>query len=169
MSVVIRPGCPGRWRAPIAATDRRQRRLLPPQTPPRPSAIGASADPARLLQQQDPSQLVDVPFNAAVPPAEAPVADAVVEEPAVVAAEPVAAEVESPTAVPVDGMVVKISIQYRVTFGDNIKLVGSGPALGDWDPSRALVMTWGEGDVWSAAAELPPGGYEFKVGTHRHW
>jgi hypothetical protein len=47
------------------------------------------------------------------------------------------------------------SLRVRVNFGDVVKVVGSHTALGNWDVSQAVAMTWSAGDVWKASAELP--------------
>ncbi len=43
-----------------------------------------------------------------------------------------------------------------LTFGEGLAVVGSAPALGAWDPNRALRLTWSEGDVWQGEALLEP-------------
>lgn len=51
----------------------------------------------------------------------------------------------------------------RVEFGQCLKVVGSGPVLGDWNPGVAPCMEWSQGDGWSTKAlRLTPGRYEFK-------
>ncbi|GMH42311.1 hypothetical protein BSKO_10230 [Bryopsis sp. KO-2023] len=51
---------------------------------------------------------------------------------------------------------VKVSFRmpYRVNFGENLCLVGSGSPLGEWDVSRGLSMTWSDGDVWKADLDV---------------
>lgn len=36
-------------------------------------------------------------------------------------------------------------------------VIGGGESLGDWDAAAAVRMTWTEGDVWTAEADLPVG------------
>ena len=54
---------------------------------------------------------------------------------------------------------VAFQLPYRTRFGQRVTLVGSGP-LGEWDPRRAISMTWTKGDIWKAkltTTELVPG------------
>lgn len=56
--------------------------------------------------------------------------------------------------------------QPQVGFGEQFKIVGNQKQLGNWDATKALELTWNEGDVWAATAELPVGvDIEFKVGV----
>lgn len=50
-----------------------------------------------------------------------------------------------------------------LAFGEHLRLVGSAPKLGGWDPEAGLALEWAEGDNWSAEASLPAGVVEFKV------
>jgi hypothetical protein len=50
-----------------------------------------------------------------------------------------------------------------LAFGEHLRLVGSLPELGAWDPEAGLKLDWSDGDNWSAEAALPPGAVEFKV------
>lgn len=60
---------------------------------------------------------------------------------------------------------VKFTLQNELPFGQSLKLVGSHPALGAWDETRGLSMTWGDGHVWTGEVPLPIGtAVEFKVG-----
>lgn len=52
---------------------------------------------------------------------------------------------------------VSFRLPYRCNFGQNLRLVGSGAPLGDWDVSRSAAMTWSDGDVWKAELELQLG------------
>ena len=114
-------------------------------------------DPVHLLDNQDPSRYTaDRSYNVATssPPGS--------NGHPTPAAEDAAAADSSSSMSP-----VKISTKYHVDFGDTIKLVGSHEALGAWDPTQALGMTWSEGDVWTALAQLPAGQHEFKVRGRR--
>lgn len=53
--------------------------------------------------------------------------------------------------------------QFKVQFGETVKLVGEGAVFGSWAPESALQLEWGEGDSWSADADLPAGPTAFKV------
>jgi hypothetical protein len=110
-------------------------------------------DPVHLLDAQDPSRYTaDRSYNIATSP---PTGTNGRPSPGAPAAEGTAG---SSSTSP-----VRISTKYHVNFGDTIKLVGSHEALGAWDPTQALGMTWSEGDVWTAVAQLPAGQHEFKV------
>jgi hypothetical protein len=64
------------------------------------------------------------------------------------------------------GAAVNFSVQKQLRFGQTLRVVGSLPELGGWDPSRAPELTWGDGDVWTGAVALPPGAeasYKFVV------
>jgi hypothetical protein len=67
-------------------------------------------------------------------------------------------------ATSVDGLPVTFTVcRKKVAFGQCLKLVGSGPALGDWNPELSPCMEWKEGDGWSTKVlQLSPGSYEFK-------
>ena len=57
--------------------------------------------------------------------------------------------------------------RMQVNFGSMIRAVGSGPDMGDWDPTKGLNMTWQEGDVWTAKFDVPVGeSLKFKVRGH---
>lgn len=59
---------------------------------------------------------------------------------------------------------VKFTLQKELPFGQSLKLVGSHPALGAWDETRGLPMTWGDGHVWTGEVPLPIGtAVEFKA------
>lgn len=59
---------------------------------------------------------------------------------------------------------VTFRLNYRTEFGDYLKIVGDGDALGSWDPQNAPAMVWSEGDEWKATVDLPAGGtYTFKA------
>ncbi|GMH35295.1 hypothetical protein BSKO_03163 [Bryopsis sp. KO-2023] len=57
---------------------------------------------------------------------------------------------------------VKFKCLAAVEFGESMKIVGGGVALGNWDLTKSPTMKWGEGDVWTATVDLPPGKYELK-------
>jgi len=52
-------------------------------------------------------------------------------------------------------VLVGFKVSKQVNYGESVKLVGSGSALGDWDVSAAPEMRWTDGDVWVAELELP--------------
>lgn len=52
---------------------------------------------------------------------------------------------------------------WELDFGDGVRLVGSAPELGNWDPDHGLVLEWREGHNWAALAQLPPGEFKFKA------
>ncbi|PSC69113.1 water chloroplastic [Micractinium conductrix] len=58
---------------------------------------------------------------------------------------------------------VRISVEQKVKFGEVLRLVGSHPALGNWEVDNGPHMTWQEGHVWTAEVSLPAGAeLEFK-------
>lgn len=54
-------------------------------------------------------------------------------------------------------MVVKVSfsVPYRCEFGQNLSLIGSSSALGEWDLQSCTNMHWSDGDIWRAELNLP--------------
>jgi hypothetical protein len=60
-------------------------------------------------------------------------------------------------------VMVKVSAVFSGVVGDKVLMCGSCRALGNWEPDAAPSLTWGEGDVWTATLEMPPGAHEFKV------
>lgn len=59
-------------------------------------------------------------------------------------------------------MVVIFSVRYPTAWGERIAVTGSCPELGSWDLRTSPLMTYGEGDIWSLALELPPDLPEFE-------
>ena len=59
---------------------------------------------------------------------------------------------------------LQVTVQRRVPYGHAVALVGDAPALGEWDPSRAALLQWSEGDVWQGELEVEGAapGLEFK-------
>ncbi|GIM00183.1 hypothetical protein Vretimale_5349 [Volvox reticuliferus] len=53
--------------------------------------------------------------------------------------------------------------QYITTFGQTLRVVGSLPELGGWNPCSAPVMTWSDGHQWSLECILPQRPFEFKI------
>jgi hypothetical protein len=53
----------------------------------------------------------------------------------------------------------KFQIRRQITFGEELRLIGSHASMGAWDMTKSLTLTWGEGDLWSSAdVELPVDG-----------
>lgn len=54
---------------------------------------------------------------------------------------------------------VKLSFKlpYRCSFGQEICLVGSGEALGNWSVENGKRMHWTDGDVWEVDFEVSAG------------
>ena len=54
---------------------------------------------------------------------------------------------------------VKLSFKlpYRCSFGQELAIVGSGEALGNWDVQHAKRMHWTSGDVWEVDFEVSTG------------
>lgn len=63
--------------------------------------------------------------------------------------------------------VVRFIVPEFVTApGQVLAIVGSGPALGNWDAARAVRLSWREGHRWVANVQLEAGWHgalEFKV------
>jgi hypothetical protein len=58
----------------------------------------------------------------------------------------------------------------KVAFGEHLRVVGSLPQLGDWDPAAAPALKWGDGHEWTATLELPHDARaEFKVSRACSW
>ena len=59
---------------------------------------------------------------------------------------------------------VRFTLSRRVDFGKCHRLVGDHPTLGNWKDSKAVGMSWSDGDNWSAEISVPPGTtLEFKI------
>lgn len=52
---------------------------------------------------------------------------------------------------------VVLSLHKPLRYGENVCISGSSPTLGSWDVKSAVKLQWNDGDVWSAALELPAG------------
>lgn len=50
---------------------------------------------------------------------------------------------------------VAFQVSKQVQYGESIKLVGSGSALGDWSLDNAPEMSWTDGDIWTVDVDLP--------------
>ncbi|KAG2430618.1 hypothetical protein HXX76_010136 [Chlamydomonas incerta] len=63
--------------------------------------------------------------------------------------------------------------QYVTHYGQELRVVGSLPELGGWNPWTAPRMSWSEGHQWSLETSLPQETFEFKVialeGGHVRW
>ena len=63
-------------------------------------------------------------------------------------------------------MVRFIVPEFVTAPGQVLAIVGSGPALGNWDAARAVRLSWREGHRWVANVQLEAGWHgalEFKV------
>ncbi len=52
-------------------------------------------------------------------------------------------------------MTLRFQIAYQTQYGQQLKLVGSHPALGDWNSETAPSMTYESGGIWSLSIDLP--------------
>lgn len=50
---------------------------------------------------------------------------------------------------------VSFSLPYHCDYGQTLSISGSHKALGQWDLSHCVDMTWNDGDIWRAALSLP--------------
>jgi hypothetical protein len=53
--------------------------------------------------------------------------------------------------------------RYETNWGQVIKIVGSLPELGGWNPAAAPTMQWNEGHKWTLTSRLPRQSFSFKV------
>lgn len=51
-------------------------------------------------------------------------------------------------------MRVTFTVPRRVRFGQHVCIIGAGEALGSWDPTQAVGMTWTEGDIWQVEVDV---------------
>jgi hypothetical protein len=52
---------------------------------------------------------------------------------------------------------------WQLSFGEKMGIVGNLPELGAWDPEKAPLLQWTEGDLWVVHLSLPAGStFEFK-------
>ena len=64
----------------------------------------------------------------------------------------------------VPGVNVRFVLPRRIDFGKSHCMVGDLPALGSWDFTKGINMSWTDGDNWTAEMNLKPGTtFEFKV------
>jgi alpha-amylase len=76
---------------------------------------------------------------------------------AAAAPKAVVASVEEAAAAATEGAVkVAIAVRRETQPGQDVWVVGSLPALGEWDLEKALALTWTEGHVWRATIEVAP-------------
>ena len=55
-------------------------------------------------------------------------------------------------------------LQAQAAFGEGLKVVGSHPALGEWDVAAAPDMQWTPGHKWVANVTVPAQSeFEFKI------
>ncbi|XP_072996582.1 uncharacterized protein [Typha latifolia] len=50
---------------------------------------------------------------------------------------------------------VKFVLRRECLFGQQFLLVGDGPVLGAWDPTKAILLQWSDGHVWTVDLDLP--------------
>ncbi|KAG8085760.1 hypothetical protein GUJ93_ZPchr0010g7865 [Zizania palustris] len=67
------------------------------------------------------------------------------------------AGISSPSDVTGSGKTVRVRfvLKKECPFGQSFHLVGDDPALGLWDPSKAVALDWSEGHDWTAEEDLP--------------
>jgi len=49
---------------------------------------------------------------------------------------------------------VTFSVKLKVKFGQHLRVVGSAPELGGWNPASAPELSWNDGDVWTGSVAL---------------
>ncbi|KAK9824458.1 hypothetical protein WJX72_010426 [[Myrmecia] bisecta] len=63
---------------------------------------------------------------------------------------------------------VRFSTHFQAAFGEQLKLVGSHQAVGEWDVGSAPCMHWTDGHIWTTSVKVPEGTeFEYKV-VHVH-
>jgi alpha-amylase len=61
------------------------------------------------------------------------------------------------------GIQTTFDVQATTTWGQNVFVVGSLPALGSWDPARAVPLSSAAYPAWRGTVALPPStGYQYK-------
>ncbi|XP_072976377.1 uncharacterized protein [Typha angustifolia] len=50
---------------------------------------------------------------------------------------------------------VKFVLRRECLFGQQFLLVGDGAVLGAWDPTKAILLQWSDGHVWTVDLDLP--------------
>jgi len=50
---------------------------------------------------------------------------------------------------------IRFQINYKCTFGNSLFICGNIPHLGNWNPSKALLMNWKEGHNWDIEISVP--------------
>ncbi|GJN17114.1 hypothetical protein PR202_gb04156 [Eleusine coracana subsp. coracana] len=65
------------------------------------------------------------------------------------------AEILPPADVPDKTVRVKFVLEKECAFGQQFLVVGDDPALGLWDPAKAIALDWSEGHVWTVKTDLP--------------
>mmetsp|Transcript_38322 Transcript_38322/g.92083 ORF Transcript_38322/g.92083 Transcript_38322/m.92083 type:complete len:323 (-) Transcript_38322:201-1169(-) len=61
----------------------------------------------------------------------------------------------------VESVAVQFSVHYETKVGEDLFVVGSHRALGNWAQADAFPLTWTEGSYWKGVADLPAGGAFF--------
>lgn len=63
--------------------------------------------------------------------------------------------------------VIQFRLNYETYYGQDVFVVGSVPALGFWDPQKAVPLRWCPGHVWSgdATVSVEDGNIEYKFIT----
>lgn len=60
-------------------------------------------------------------------------------------------------------MATSFNVEATTHWGQNVFVVGSIPALGDWNPAGAVPLSPAAYPIWRATAHLPPGtAFEYK-------
>lgn len=54
-------------------------------------------------------------------------------------------------------MHVKFQLKKECIYGEEFLLVGDDPALGSWNPSNGVPLTWSDGHKWTVEMDLPVG------------
>eukprot|EP00798_Chlamydomonas_sp_ICE-L_P027101 gene27100-2325_t len=50
-----------------------------------------------------------------------------------------------------------ISVKYKTSYGESVKVVGSGAELGNWNSDEGPHLSWSDNHIWSLTADIPVG------------
>ena len=55
----------------------------------------------------------------------------------------------------IESIDIGFNLNFSTVFGEKMAVIGESEYLGNWDPSRALEMTWNEGNIWKCSVNIP--------------
>ena len=146
-----------RHAAPVAASKEAHAAPAAPRTPPAASAAADALETTALVAAKRAAEAAAVTAKA-----EAALAalyasrDAAEDATQHGLADSMGPRAEQENATVEMGQRVPVSfqIQRHVSYGERVVLVGSGPALGNWQLRSGVELCWSVGDVWRTPAPL---------------